>query len=269
METRFKNDESIFVSQDQCAVLYNIHQLGSWDMAEELQATYRLDDALFMRLCQTHKQSVRILCETKLQTEKTSIKKPIDLFLNHNTDKQIIEKVKEAQLVQCKSGHFIRWYLGNSDESCKNEIARAHQSILKTLKNDKISKNDDRPNRRISRRRNKGNILNDKLINTDDIRIKLSTEKKAGKQTMLKDTGNILRKLPEEIDMERQLIKRQEDFLRQPPLFECTSGTERIAFILVCDTLTHCTDGSDEELCYFKPCDENQLQCSLSDKVRS
>ena len=53
-----------------------------------------------------------------------------------------------------------------------------------------------------------------------------------------------------------------------PPSFKCASGSEHVAYSVVCDHRYDCTDSSDEDFCVFPPCTGNTpLLCSYSEEV--
>ena len=53
-----------------------------------------------------------------------------------------------------------------------------------------------------------------------------------------------------------------------PPSFACRSGQQRVAYTMVCDFLSDCSDGSDEDFCVFPPCTGSQpLQCADGKEV--
>lgn len=39
-----------------------------------------------------------------------------------------------------------------------------------------------------------------------------------------------------------------------PPLFKCVDVQQSVPYTLVCDHRADCRDGSDEDFCYFPPC---------------
>ena len=46
-----------------------------------------------------------------------------------------------------------------------------------------------------------------------------------------------------------------------PPSFPCANGYEVVPYTLVCDFRPDCSDESDEDFCFFEPCDVDMFHC--------